>query len=167
MVATILELSYVVVVQTVSPCPFAARLGFKTLTVLPFASFEILSATTLQPPSSMATPVREDQKDRKSTESQEADPQGGIQVPNLSSKEPQDQTAPTNGNDPPNSDAEKDEDVEASAEQPSQHDDVLAKEDYSVFTVPQKRAIVLAGSFIGWFSPVRHQHHMTLSRSKS
>lgn len=29
--------------------------------------------------------------------------------------------------------------------------DPIAKEDYSTFTVGQKRAIVLAGSFAGWF----------------
>jgi MFS family permease len=31
---------------------------------------------------------------------------------------------------------------------------VLAKEDYSVFTVGQKRAIIFAGSFAAWFSPM-------------
>ena len=31
---------------------------------------------------------------------------------------------------------------------------VLAGEDYSVFTVPQKRSIIVAGSFLAWFSPV-------------
>ncbi|KAF2213501.1 hypothetical protein CERZMDRAFT_66981 [Cercospora zeae-maydis SCOH1-5] len=30
----------------------------------------------------------------------------------------------------------------------------IAKEDYSTFTVGQKRAIILAGSFAGWFSPM-------------
>jgi len=44
------------------------------------------------------------------------------------------------------------EDIEASTAEPAA---VLASEDYSVFTVPQKRAIVLAGSFLGLFSPVR------------
>ncbi|KAM0718022.1 hypothetical protein Q7P37_006354 [Cladosporium fusiforme] len=32
--------------------------------------------------------------------------------------------------------------------------DVLAKDDYSVFTIGQKRAIVFAGSFASWFSPM-------------
>ena len=32
--------------------------------------------------------------------------------------------------------------------------DPVSKEDYSVFTVGQKRAIILAGSFAGWFSPM-------------
>lgn len=31
---------------------------------------------------------------------------------------------------------------------------VIAGEDYSVFTVPQKRSIIVAGSFLAWFSPV-------------
>lgn len=44
------------------------------------------------------------------------------------------------------------EDVESSKAVPAA---VLASEDYSVFTVPQKRAIVLAGSFLGLLSPVR------------
>lgn len=30
----------------------------------------------------------------------------------------------------------------------------LSKEIYSVFTVPQKRAIILTGSFVSWFSPM-------------
>jgi len=31
---------------------------------------------------------------------------------------------------------------------------LVAKEDYSVFTVGQKRAIIFAGSFAAWFSPM-------------
>lgn len=31
---------------------------------------------------------------------------------------------------------------------------LVATEEYSVFTVPQKRAIVLAGSYLSWFSPM-------------
>jgi hypothetical protein len=34
------------------------------------------------------------------------------------------------------------------------YSDVLATEDYSVFTVGQKRAIIFAGSFAAWFSPM-------------
>jgi multidrug resistance protein len=34
------------------------------------------------------------------------------------------------------------------------HSNVLATEDYSVFTVGQKRAIIFAGSFAAWFSPM-------------
>lgn len=34
------------------------------------------------------------------------------------------------------------------------HSNVLASEDYSVFTVGQKRAIIFAGSFAAWFSPM-------------
>lgn len=45
-------------------------------------------------------------------------------------------------------DTAEDKDVEAAA--PA----LLASENYSVFTVPQKRAIVVAGSFLGLFSPV-------------
>lgn len=32
--------------------------------------------------------------------------------------------------------------------------DVLAKEDYSIFTIGQKRGIIFAGSFASWFSPM-------------
>lgn len=35
-----------------------------------------------------------------------------------------------------------------------QHHPALSKDIYSVFTVPQKRAIILTGSFIAWFSPM-------------
>lgn len=34
------------------------------------------------------------------------------------------------------------------------HSNFLASEDYSVFTVGQKRAIIFAGSFAAWFSPM-------------
>lgn len=34
------------------------------------------------------------------------------------------------------------------------HSNILATEDYSVFTVGQKRAIIFAGSFASWFSPM-------------
>jgi MFS family permease len=42
---------------------------------------------------------------------------------------------------------------EPKVEQPDRSG-VLAKEDYSVFTVGQKRAIIFAGSFAAWFSPM-------------
>jgi hypothetical protein len=51
-------------------------------------------------------------------------------------------------------DALKDKDVEAQQKVDPQHRNVLAGEDYSAFTVPQKRAIIVAGSFLAWFSPV-------------
>ena len=35
-----------------------------------------------------------------------------------------------------------------------QHHAALSQEIYSVFTTPQKRAIILTGSFISWFSPM-------------
>jgi hypothetical protein len=38
------------------------------------------------------------------------------------------------------------------------HANVIAGEDYSVFTVPQKRSIIVAGSFLAWFSPVSGCH---------
>ncbi|KAF2487046.1 major facilitator superfamily domain-containing protein [Neohortaea acidophila] len=49
------------------------------------------------------------------------------------------------------SDNEK-KDVEAQVS-PAAHA-ALATEDFSIFTVPQKRAIIVAGSFISWFSPM-------------
>ena len=38
--------------------------------------------------------------------------------------------------------------------EPADRGDVLATEDYSVFTVPQKRAIIFAASFISLLSPM-------------
>lgn len=49
-------------------------------------------------------------------------------------------------------DQEKDADL--SDQRPGNVPALVASEDYSVFTVPQKRAIILAGSFIAWFSPM-------------
>ena len=37
------------------------------------------------------------------------------------------------------------------------HSHLVANEDYSVFTVGQKRAIIFAGSFAAWFSPMVSQ----------
>jgi hypothetical protein len=43
---------------------------------------------------------------------------------------------------------------------------LVATEDYSVFTVGQKRAIIFAGSFAAWFSPmVRNTAHTSLRTS--
>lgn len=50
--------------------------------------------------------------------------------------------------------AHDDKDVEAQQEEQPQYRTTLASEDYSAFTVPQKRAIIVAGSFLAWFSPV-------------
>ena len=52
------------------------------------------------------------------------------------------------------SDRALEEDIEPATEPPTERQDLVASEDFSVFTVPQKRAIILAGSFIGWFSPM-------------
>ena len=50
--------------------------------------------------------------------------------------------------------SQEEKDLEA-VDQPSNDDaHLVASEDYSVFTVGQKRSIILAGSFIGWFSPM-------------
>lgn len=46
------------------------------------------------------------------------------------------------------------QDPEKADSTPNQHHPALSKEIYSVFTVPQKRAIVLTGSFVSWFSPM-------------
>ena len=45
-------------------------------------------------------------------------------------------------------------DVEEQDDPTPPHANVIAGEDYSVFTVPQKRSIIVAGSFLAWFSPV-------------
>ena len=52
------------------------------------------------------------------------------------------------------SDAAQPKDIEKQEEPAPQQSNVIAGEDYSVFTVPQKRAIIVAGSFLAWFSPV-------------
>lgn len=49
--------------------------------------------------------------------------------------------------------AEAPSNIEPPSERPDRSD-VVAKEDYSVFTVGQKRAIIFAGSFAAWFSPM-------------
>ena len=46
------------------------------------------------------------------------------------------------------------QDPEKADSPPEQHHPALSKEIYSVFTVPQKRAIILTGSFVSWFSPM-------------
>lgn len=51
--------------------------------------------------------------------------------------------------------AQQSEDGTEKAARPSPpHHAALSTEIYSVFTVPQKRAIILAGSFVAWFSPM-------------
>jgi len=42
---------------------------------------------------------------------------------------------------------------------------LVANEDYSVFTVGQKRAIIFAGSFAAWFSPMVCYSSYTLLRT--
>jgi hypothetical protein len=44
--------------------------------------------------------------------------------------------------------------LEKSSTEKSNHGNVVAKEDYSVFTVPEKRAIIFFSSFTAWFSPM-------------
>ena len=51
-------------------------------------------------------------------------------------------------------DAQDGRDQEAQPEAEPQHRNVIAGEDYSVFTESQKRSIIVAGSFLAWFSPV-------------
>lgn len=46
------------------------------------------------------------------------------------------------------------QDLEKADEQPTQQHEALATEVYSIFTVPQKRLIILTGSFVSWFSPM-------------
>lgn len=75
-----------------------------------------------------------------------------IESRSLKDSEKYDSEPPDNGTKTNESSNEKD--VEATVESSTEGADVVAKEDYSVFTVPQKRAIVFAGSFIAWFSPM-------------
>lgn len=48
----------------------------------------------------------------------------------------------------------QEKDVEPTLLEKNAHTDVIAKEDFSVFTMGQKKAIIVAGSFLGLFSPV-------------
>lgn len=50
--------------------------------------------------------------------------------------------------------AQQDEKTPAATEAQKDFSNVIAKEDYSVFTVWQKRWIILAASFASWFSPM-------------
>lgn len=60
----------------------------------------------------------------------------------------------TDHEDAPRIDDGQGKDLETADNPSSKRADMVANEDYSVFTVGQKRAIVLAGSYIAWFSPV-------------
>lgn len=48
------------------------------------------------------------------------------------------------------------QDIENQDQSGVQNPNTIAGEDYSVFTTPQKRSIIVAGSFLAWFSPVSH-----------
>ena len=85
---------------------------------------------------------------------EEEDAKNDSNTPENSPKEAQGQSASTNHDDNPPNDIANEKDIEVSDQPDLQTTGILAKEDYSIFTVPQKRAIILAGSFIGWFSPV-------------
>ena len=65
-----------------------------------------------------------------------------------------DESKPTSCGDTLRSYTENEKATEASDQPGVLPSDVLAEKDYSIFTVPQKKTIILAGSFIGWFSPV-------------
>lgn len=100
----------------------------------------------------MATQI-EDQKSI-SSEHPKHDPEDDMSETRLAPdhSRPQDETI--NSDNFSEKDVNAEHDVEANAQSGDRYADAMAKEDYSVFTVPQKRAIILAGSFIAWFSPM-------------
>lgn len=97
---------------------------------------------------------REDETNQSKTlQPQQGDPDGGAPVQDLASDEALGRTsqekaltASQNGD---NGKA-----VDPTAEPPSEQLHQMDKEDFSVFTVPQIRAIIVTGSFAAWFSPM-------------
>lgn len=73
---------------------------------------------------------------------------------NEDAKEPDDAVLQTQGGRDASDSPNETHDPEKAGSAPDQDHPALSKEIYSVFTVPQKRAIILTGSFIAWFSPM-------------
>jgi len=89
-------------------------------------------------------------KDVTTLKSQSNDTEGGIRVLDHSSVGACGQSCSASNSSPgDHREAEKATDT-TNQEQPA----IAASEDFSVFTVTQKRAIVLTGSFAAWFSPM-------------
>lgn len=75
---------------------------------------------------------------------------------NINHEKSNENTAPDGQQPQDNDNATSDpavQDAEKGGDSPQQHS-ALSKDIYSVFTVPEKRAIILAGSFTSWFSPM-------------
>ena len=86
-------------------------------------------------------------------EPQQGDPDGGVPVLDLASDEALGRTSqekvitrPQNG--------DVSSPADPTAEPPSEQLHQMDKQDYSVFTVAQIRAIIVTGSFAAWFSPM-------------
>ena len=91
----------------------------------------------------MSTPPGDDQHEHVATTPQDSDREKDVEDKNTSV-----------GHEVPRNDAGNEKNVDDSAEPTSERPNIVANEDYSLFTIPQRRAIILAGSFIGWFSPM-------------
>lgn len=88
---------------------------------------------------------------------QEGVTQGAATASDPISKETDVKTSVASGGatkDGPLSEAEPDGAVEPPSERALAQAELVAKQDYSVFTTSQKRALILIGSFAGWLSPM-------------
>ena len=103
----------------------------------------------------MTSPTNSKQEDSQEKSPRDGDVNDENRGLEVSSKELKRQGSPSNSDEPQQQGTRNEKDIEASNDPASQRPDIVASEDYSVFTVGQKRSIVLAGSFIAWFSPVR------------
>lgn len=77
-----------------------------------------------------------------------------IQDSNASQKSNEDEALPTEDENTQEQTKPSEKDVEVGGEKPALQANITDVEDFSSFTVPQKRAIIFAGSFISWFSPM-------------
>lgn len=102
----------------------------------------------------MAKPSDEGEPGQRTTDLAEHGYGNDEPVSNVSSKGAEQHNASTSNNNEHQNKPSNEKDVEGTAKRPGDGSDLVAKEDYSVFTVPQKRAIILAGSYISWFSPM-------------
>ena len=102
----------------------------------------------------MTTQATDYQDDKRSDTSQAKDRDRDGDDPEAVSKEIDDHNPSGDSETSPTTDNGQEKDIETGDDPSVKRPDIVASEDYSVFTVGQKRSIILAGSFVGWFSPV-------------
>lgn len=113
-------------------------------------SYERTDAQTMKP---AATNEHDHPRE---AEPQDGEPDGGVPVLDLSSREAHAQTADdiAKGEEKSEKTHELTAAVQNVGPEQSANHAVESQSDYSVFTVAQKRAIIVTGSFAGWFSPM-------------